>query len=346
MLGSCRSVQVFARTSMAMPDLKQRLERYEWDRMNLADMSGKTVLVTGGNSGIGFAMCLALAKQGAKVVLAARNSKKGKEAEQMINDSLGTDNVEMMELDLAKFDKVRSFVKEFREKHDKLHVLVNNAGVHVPGGDAPETSGEHTSEGFEITLATNYFGPMLMTHLLLDTLKDSAPSRIVNQGSPIEQLSGGVYWDDLKGEHKHKSDMQVYGTSKLYNIMVAKALNEKLKGSGVEVFSAHPGISDTPLFDKTDKSKPMGGFTSAMNVLVGQPAERGASPLLYAAASKDVEGKGGAFIGGPVGALAPFANLDQFKDRETFTEEAKHLEDCLRLYDETLKILEPYMKSA
>ncbi|KAK9812796.1 hypothetical protein WJX72_003991 [[Myrmecia] bisecta] len=311
--------------------------------MNLADMSGKTVLVTGGNSGIGFASCLALAKQGAKVVLTARDVKKGKEAEQMINESLGTSNVEMMELDLGSFDKVRSFAKEFREKHDKLHVLINNAGIHLPGGDAPEVSGQHTPEGYEVTLGTNYFGPMLLTELLLDMIKGSAPSRIVNLGSPGEQFSGGVYWDDLKGEKKTSSDMQVYGTSKLYNIMAAKALNEKLKGTGVEVFSAHPGITSTPLYDKTDKTKPMGAMVSTANAIAGQSAERGASPILYCAASKDLDGKGGAFVGGPVGPLTPFSNLDQFKDRETFTDEAKHLEDCLRLYDLTLKLLEPEM---
>jgi NAD(P)-dependent dehydrogenase (short-subunit alcohol dehydrogenase family) len=182
---------------------------------------------------------------------------------------------------------------------------------------------------------------MLMTEMLLDMLKDSAPSRIVMLGSPGEQFSGGVYWDDLKGEQKTSSDMQVYGTSKLYNIMAAKALNERLKGTGIEVFSAHPGITSTPLYDKTDKTKPMGGLVATANAIAGQPAERGSMPILYAAASPEVEGKGGAFIGGPVGPLTPFSNLDQFKDRETFTEEAKHLEDCLRLYDLTKKLLEP-----
>ncbi|CAK0731701.1 hypothetical protein CVIRNUC_000031 [Coccomyxa viridis] len=324
-----------------MPDIEERLSRFEWDRMNLADLTGRTALVTGGNSGLGFAICLALAKQNANVILTARDAQKGQEATDAINVSLGTNKVEFMELDVGSFEKIRSFVSKFKAMKQPIQILVNNAGIHVPGGEAPEKSGQRTPEGFEVTLGTNYFGPLLLTTLLLDTLKESAPARIVNQGSPIEQLSGGVYWDDLKGENKTSSDMQVYGASKLYNIMIAKALNEKLKGTGVEAFSAHPGITSTPLFDKTDKSKPMGAFVSTLNPLVGQPEERGASPLLYAAASPELDGKGGAFIGGPVGALAPISNLDQFEDRETFTDEAKHLSDCMRLYEESMKLIQP-----
>ncbi|KAK9918036.1 hypothetical protein WJX75_000706 [Coccomyxa subellipsoidea] len=306
------SSTIKAASATALPDIDERLSRYEWDRMNLADLTGKTAVVTGGNAGLGFAICLALAKQNAHVVLTARDPQKGQEATDSINACLKTSNVEFMPLDVGSFEKIRSFVKEFKAKNFPLHILVNNAGIHVPGGNAPEQSGQRTPEGFEVTLGTNYFGHLLLTELLMDKLKESAPSRIVNQGSPIEQLSGGVYWDDLKGENKHSSDMQVYGASKLYNIMVAKAWNEKLKGTGVEAFSAHPGISSTEVFDKTDKKKPMG--------------------------------KGGAFIGGPVGALAVIANLDQFKDRETFSSEAKHLEDCLRLYEESLKLIEPGLR--
>ncbi|CAL5223524.1 g6055 [Coccomyxa viridis] len=325
----------------AIPDIEERLNRYEWDRMNLPDLTGKTALVTGGNSGLGFSICLALAKKNAHVILTARDAQKGQEAADMINGALGNNNVEFMELDVGSFEKIRSFVQKFRAKNQPLHILVNNAGIHVPGGDAPEASGQRTPEGFEVTLGTNYFGHLLLTELLMDKLKESAPARIVNQGSPIEQLSGGVYWDDLKGENKTSSDMQVYGASKLYNIMVAKAWNEKLKDTGIEAFSAHPGITSTKIFDKTDKTKPIGAFVSTINPILGQPEERGASPLLYAAASPDLDGKGGAFIGGPVGALAPITNLDQFKDRETFTDEAKHLSDCMRLYEESLKLIQP-----
>jgi NAD(P)-dependent dehydrogenase (short-subunit alcohol dehydrogenase family) len=332
---------VFATAAPAIPDINERLDKFEWDRMNLPDLTGKTALVTGGNTGLGFCICLALAKKNANVILTARDKQKGQEAADSINKSLNTDKVEMMELDIGSFDKIRSFVKEFRSKNQPIHMLINNAGIHIVGGDAPEKSGQRTPEGFEVTLGTNVYGHFLLTQLLLDNLKENAPSRIVNQGSAMEQLSGGIYWDDLKGTQKDSSDSQVYGLSKLMNIMLAKALNEKLKGTGVEAFSAHPGIADTDIFDKTDKSKPVGGAVSVLNQVVGQPAERGASPLLYAAASPDVEGKGGAFIGGPVGALAPISNLEQFKDRIPWTSEAKHLEDCMRLYDEAMKLIQP-----
>jgi NAD(P)-dependent dehydrogenase (short-subunit alcohol dehydrogenase family) len=262
----------------------------------------------------------------------------------MINSALKSDRVEMMELDLGSFDKIKAFVKAFRAKQQPLHILVNNAGVHLPGDQAPENSGQHTPDGFEVTLGTNYYGHLLLTELLLDKLKENAPARIVNQGSPMEQLSGGIPWEDLKGTQKGSSDAQVYGLSKLMNIMVAKALNEKLKGTGVEAFSAHPGITSTPLFSKTDKSKPVGAAVSVLEKIVGQDAERGASPLLYAAASPEVEGNGGSFIGGPVGALAMISNLDQFKDRITFSGEGKALDDCMRLYEESLKLIQPGMQ--
>ncbi|EIE20504.1 NAD(P)-binding protein [Coccomyxa subellipsoidea C-169] len=309
--------------------------------MRLPDLTGKTVIVTGGNSGIGFASCLALAKQNANVILASRDRQRGETAAQEINDSLGKSNVTTMQLDVAQFASIRKFVDEFLARNEPLHILINNAGIHLPGGwsESPEQDGQRTPEGFEVTLGTNYFGPLMLTQLLLPKLKESAPARIVNLGSPGEQFSGGVYWDDLKGEKKTKSDMNVYGTSKIYLIMASKALNERLKGTGVEVFAAHPGITNAPLYAKTDKSKPMGASVALSNAIGGQPTERGTSPILYAAAAKELDGKGGAFIGGPTGPLLPFSNLDQFKDRPTFTEEGKHLEDCLRLYDETLKII-------
>ncbi|CAL8465703.1 g5239 [Coccomyxa elongata] len=318
-----------------------RLSRYEWDQMKLPDLTGRTAIVTGGNSGIGFATCLALAKQNAKVYLTAREPQKGETAAEEINASLGTNNVTTLQLDVAQFASIRKFADDFLARNAPLHILINNAGVHLPGGwsKSPEKDGQRTPEGFEVTLGTNYFGPMLLTQLLLPKLKESAPSRIVNIGSPGEQFSGGVYWDDLKGEKKEHSDMQAYGTSKIYLIMASKALNEKLKGTGVEVFAAHPGITNAPLYAKTDKSDPMGASVAISNAIAGQPTERGASPILYAAAAKELDGKGGAFIGGPTGPLLPFSNLDQFRDRPTFTDEGRHLEDCLRLYDETLKII-------
>lgn len=339
---SRKSVRVMAMSGVAQPDLP-KLENFQWDEMKLPDLSGKNVLVTGGNSGIGYACCLALAKQNAKVYLAARDPSKGEGAAKAINDFLGTDKVTALQLNVADLDNVRSFAKDFLARNEPLHILLNNAGIMAPGqlGDSVETDGEHTKEGIEITLATNYFGPVLLAELLLPKLKEGAPSRIVNVGSPAEQFSGGVYWDDLKGENKTTSDMQVYGTSKIYIIMASKALNERLKSSGVEVFAAHPGITNAPLYNKTDKSKPVAASVTLSDAIGGQPTERGASPILYTAASPELNGKGGAFIGGPVGPLTAFSNLDQYKDRETSTEEGKSLEDCLRLYDETLKIVKP-----
>jgi NAD(P)-dependent dehydrogenase (short-subunit alcohol dehydrogenase family) len=340
---SSRSLYVLAAAEATeVPELPD-LGKYQWEEMKLPDLTAKNILVTGGNSGIGYASCLALAKQNAKVYLTARDLSKGEAAAKAINDYLGEDRVTALQLDLAQFSNIRKFADEFLARNEPLHILLNNAGIHLPGGlsESPERDGERTEDGFEVTLGTNYFGPMLLTELLLPKLKESAPARIVNVGSPGEQFSGGVYWDDLKGEKKTTSDMQVYGTSKIYLIMASKALNEKLKGTGVEVFATHPGITQAPLYDKTDKSKPMGANVAISQAIGGQPTERGASPILYTAASPEIDGKGGAFIGGPTGPGLPFSNLDQYKDRPTFTEEGKDLGDCLRLYNETLKIIKP-----
>lgn len=344
--------RLYASTSKAAVYLVEteelpHVDRFQWEEIDMPDMTGKVVVVTGGNSGLGYASCLALAKKGAKVYLTARDTVKGVSAASKINEYLGTENVHCMHLDLAQFDSVKKFAKEFLDKGEPLHLLLNNAGIHLPGGlsESPESSGQRTPEGFEVTLGTNYFGPFLLTELLLPKLKESAPSRVVNVGSPGEQFSGGVHWEDLKGENKTESDMNVYGSSKLYNIMAAKALNERLKGSNVEAFAAHPGITKAPLYSKTDKSKPMGLNVSIAQAIGGQDTERGAGPILYAATNLGLSGKGGAFIGGPTGPALPFSNLDQYKDRPTFTGEGKDLSECLRLYDETLKILQPHLES-
>lgn len=327
-------------SGVAAPELP-KIENFQWEEMNLPDLSGKTALVTGGNSGIGYACCLALAKQNAKVYLAARDLSKGESAAKAINEFLGKETVTPLHLNVADFDDVRSFAKDFLARNEPLHILLNNAGIMAPGGDWVEQDGEHTKEGIEITLATNAYGPVLLTELLLPKLKESAPARVTNVGSPAEQFSLGVDWDDLKGGKKTHSDMQVYGASKLHLLMASKALNERLKGSGVEVFATHPGITNAPLYDKTDKSGPIATAVTISDAIAGQPTERGASPILYTAASPELEGKGGAFIGGPVGPLTAFSNLDQYKDRVPFSGEAKDLEECQRLYDEYLKILKP-----
>ncbi|KAK9829350.1 hypothetical protein WJX72_005314 [[Myrmecia] bisecta] len=306
--------------------------------------SGKTAIVTGANSGIGFACALGLASKGCQVIVATRNAQKGQEAAKGINEAVNfLDLVEFMELNTADFRSIEKFVEEFKASGRPLHILINNAGTMMP----KDQQGEKTNEGFEVTMGTNYFGPMYLTQLLLDNLKQSAPARIVNLGS-CSEYGGRVPWDDLKGEQRRESNFDAYGSTKVMLMMAAKALNERLKGTGVEAFSAHPGVTTTPLYEKSDRAnKPWAFAVDVAQKLYGQSEERGASPILYAAASPEVTGRGGAFIGGPVGNVAwtGATNLDQFKEREASTTPAvQDPEECRRLYEATLKIIDEAAK--
>ena len=200
------------------------------------DLSGRVYIVTGANSGSGFATTKQLAEQGAQVVGACRRVEAGQEAFADLGNMRGS--VEIMEMDLASLASVRRFAEAFLAKYDRLDGLVNNAGVmHTPEG--------RTEDGFETQFGINYLGHFLLTELLLDTLKASAPARIVCVSSVAHAGMRGVYgeidFDDLNFDKRDYDAYQAYANSKLANVLQALDLARRLEGTGVSAFSVHPG---------------------------------------------------------------------------------------------------------
>ncbi len=208
------------------------------------DLTGKTYLVTGGNSGIGKITVEQLAKQGAHVVLACRRLDDGEKvrAEILATGARGT--IEVLSLDLSDLASVRAFAAAFLAKHSQLHGLVNNAGVM----NTPESK---TKDGFEMQFGTNHLGHFLLTELLLDTLKQSAPSRIVNLSSCYHDIAmgreGEIHFEDIHFTTRKYDGWKAYAQSKLANLLHASELGRRLTGTGVIAVSVHPGWVRTRL---------------------------------------------------------------------------------------------------
>jgi NAD(P)-dependent dehydrogenase (short-subunit alcohol dehydrogenase family) len=252
--------------------------------MSSVNMNGKICLVTGGNSGIGKASAVGLAKMGATVVVVSRNKEKGETALTDIIAKGGNKNVELIQADMSSQDSIHKLAEEFRTRHEKLHVLINNAGVYL-------TRRTTTENGLETTFATNYIGPFLLTSLLLDILKASAPSRIVNVTSDAHN-GANIHFEDLQGE-KRFSGWQAYGQSKLAMILFTHELAKKLEGTGVTVNSAHPGVVRTN-FAKNNGGIVMLGFRF-LGIFFISP-ESSAKRILYVATSPDLEGVTGKYF--------------------------------------------------
>lgn len=202
------------------------------------DVSGKVYIVTGANSGVGLETTRQLVKQGGTVIMACRRVSAGEEAAVELAGLAGS--VEVMHCDLADLDSVRAFVAEFQKKYDRLDGLMCNAGLVMM-----ESTPQYTKDGFEMTMACSYFGHFLLTELLLDVLKKSAPSRIgilssvVHAGS--EKNRPAVHLDDLNYKNRKFNNFAAYGEAKVAVVQYAMELAERLKGTGVTTASIHPG---------------------------------------------------------------------------------------------------------
>ena len=201
-------------------------------------LDGKVAIVTGSNTGIGRETALDLAKRGARVIVACRDQTKGKAAVSYIKEASGSENVVLKKLDLASLASIRTFSSEVLDEEDRIDILINNAGVMF-------TDYCHTEDGFEMQFGTNHLGHFLLTNLLLDKIKDSAPSRIVTVSS-LGHVWGSLDFNDMmwsKNYHPQKS----YFRSKLANVMFARELGKRLEGTGVTSYSVHPGAINTEL---------------------------------------------------------------------------------------------------
>jgi NAD(P)-dependent dehydrogenase (short-subunit alcohol dehydrogenase family) len=205
-----------------------------------ADLSGKTAIVTGANTGIGFHTALDFAKRNARVIIACRDEKKAEQAKSKIVAESGNTNVTVSIVDLSYMKSVRAFAKKIIESEQRLDILVNNAGI-VSAGKPREV----TDEGLETLYAANYFGPFLLTNLLLDLMKKSAPSRIVNLSSVVNKF-GKIDFTNLQGE-KSFNYRSRYFDSKLAVILFTRERARQLEGTGVTANVVHPGSVSTEL---------------------------------------------------------------------------------------------------
>jgi retinol dehydrogenase-14 len=247
-------------------------------------MGGKVILITGGTSGIGKAAATALAGMGATVVITGRNEERGKRALQEIREESGNDGVELILADLTVQDEVRRLAEELRERHKQLEVLVNNAGLVL-------SERTETPDGIETQLAINHLAPFLLTNLLLDLLKESAPSRIVTVSSDAHRWAK-IDLDDLQSRKRYRG-MQVYGKTKLANIMFTYELAERLEGTGVTANCMHPGGVNTNFGN--NQGGPMNLLFRLFKPFMRSP-EQGADTLIYLASSPEVEGMTGKYL--------------------------------------------------
>jgi NAD(P)-dependent dehydrogenase (short-subunit alcohol dehydrogenase family) len=247
-------------------------------------MGGKVTLITGGTSGIGKAAATALAGMGATVVITGRNEERGKRALQEIREESGNDGVELILADLTVQDEVRRLAEELRERHKQLEVLVNNAGLVL-------SERTETPDGIETQLAINHLAPFLLTNLLLDLLKESAPSRIVTVSSDAHRWAK-IDLDDLQSRKRYRG-MQVYGKTKLANIMFTYELAERLEGTGVTANCMHPGGVNTNFGN--NQGGPMNLLFRLFKPFMRSP-EQGADTLIYLASSPEVEGMTGKYL--------------------------------------------------
>jgi NAD(P)-dependent dehydrogenase (short-subunit alcohol dehydrogenase family) len=252
----------------------------KWTTSDIPDQSGRTAVVTGANTGLGFQTASALAARGAQVVLAVRNLDKGKDAVQKITAASPGAVVTLQELDLSSLTSVRAAADELRSKHDAIDLLINNAGVMY-------TPKSMTEDGFELQFGTNHLGHFALTGLLLDRLLPTQGSRVVTVSSIGHRIRAAIHFDDLQWGRSY-SRVGAYGQSKLANLLFTYELQRRLAPRGTTIAAAaHPGGSDTELM--RNLPAPLRVATAAVAPLF-QGADMGALPTLRAATDPRVLG--------------------------------------------------------
>ena len=249
------------------------------------EMTGKTCLITGANSGIGKETALGLARMGARVVLVCRNQQKGEQAVTDIRRETGSSQLDLLIADMSSFESVRALAAHVLQRYQRLDVLLNNAGAAVPKRAL-------SADGIEMTVAGNYLGAALLTFLLLDLLKSSAPSRIVNVSS--EAHRGRNDLSDLQFERRKYNGLAAYGQSKLLMNAFTFELARRLEGSGVTANCQHPGVVATNIWPSD------GPMIVKILIALARPfmlnATRGAQVSLYLATSPDVASVSGQYF--------------------------------------------------
>lgn len=253
----------------------------KWTTADIPDQTGRVAVITGSNTGLGFETAAALAAKGAHVVLAVRNLDKGKDAELLIRKRSPNANLALQELDLSSLESTRAAAEQLRADHDRIDLLINNAGVMY-------TPKQTTKDGFEMQFGTNHLGHFAFTGLLLDRLLPVAGSRVVTVSSVGHRIMADIHFDDLQWEHSYNR-VAAYGQAKLSNLLFTYELQRRLASHGTTIAAAaHPGFSDTELMRHLP-----GPVESAFRVvapLITQDAAGGALPQLRAATDPSVQG--------------------------------------------------------
>lgn len=253
--------------------------------MSETTMQGKTVMVTGASTGIGKATAVGIARLGASLVLVCRSEEKARAAVEEIKAKSGNPDVSVLLADLSSQQSIRALAEEYRTSGRPLHVLVNNAGAIV-------MERRVTVDGIESTFAVNHLGYFLLTQLLLDVLKKSAPARIVNVASEAHR-SGRFDWDDLQHERGYRG-FRAYGDSKLANICFTYELSRRLASSGVTVNCLHPGVVASN-FGQGDGTRWMKWAVKIVKPFFIS-TEQGAATSIWLATSPEVEGVTGKYF--------------------------------------------------
>ncbi|MHA2121128.1 MAG: SDR family oxidoreductase [Promethearchaeota archaeon] len=253
-------------------------------KKNTSDlMKGKICIVTGANSGIGKATAMGLAKMGTTIVMVCRNKERGEKALNEIKEEISNTSIDLMLADLSSQKEIYNFVRDYKTRYQKLHVLINNAGVNL-------SKRSMTEDGIETTFAVNTLAPYLLNNLLMDVLQNSSPARIVNVVSSVHARS--INFDDLYGE-KHYHQLKSYSQSKLATILLTYELARRIEGTGVTINCVHPG------YVKTNMVRNFRKFVKYFYHLVGlflSSPKRGAKASIYLASSPEVEDVNGKFF--------------------------------------------------
>ena len=262
----------------------------------MTTMQGRICLITGGTSGIGKSAAQALTRMGASVVIVGRNPEKTRQVAEELRSATGS-KVDSLIADLSSQQEVRRLASEFQGKYSQLHVLLNNAG-------ATFRTRQLSVDGIEMTFALNHLAYFLLTNLLLDTLRASAPARIINVSSDAHS-GGKIEFDNLQGERSYSS-FGPYGNSKLANILFTKELARRLEGTGVTSNALHPGLTSTG-FGRNNPGFLM-TIMRAVIPLIARSPEKGAQTSIYLASSPEVQSiTGEYFVNCRVAKTAPQA---------------------------------------
>ena len=248
-------------------------------------MQGKVCLITGGNAGIGFYTALALAQQGAEVVISGRNSSKLEKAQKAIVAGTGNQKVHTLLADLSSMPQVVQLSQAFTRQFDTLDVLVNNAGIFL-------TRYQETSEGFETQWAVNYLAPYLLTRRLLPLINNSAPARIINVSSN-GHFRGTMDLDNLQGKDQYDG-LKAYTQSKLGNVLFTKELAVRLKGTRITSNALHPGVVRTGIGNRHNNSWISWVWNLGKPFMLSE--KNGAKTSVYLATSEQVKDTSGEYF--------------------------------------------------